>query len=446
MVVTERIPVPFRGGDAGEGPLTWAQRDVVEVMARTGRTMNIGGAVPLPPGETIRDVTTLFRFLVERHPSLRTRVRVADDGTLRQVVSAAGELTLEIVDVADDDDPAEVTEATRVRHQLAHFDREHEWPVRMAAIRHRGALTHLVVMYHHLVVDGFGLGALVADMVHLDRATGTATAPPAGTTALELAERQATPAEQRHSARSLRHWEALLRAIPPHRYTGPRTPEQPRIWEFDGTSPAMLLAARAIAARTGAPTSAVLLAAAAVALAAVTGVRPSVLQVLVGNRFRPGLAEAVSNVRQFGLCVIDVTGPFDEVVGRARAAAMSAYKHGYYDTVAHLELLDRIGEERGAEIDISCYVNDRRGPDREETGPAPTATDVCAALARTRWRWGVREDTYDGTFYLHFEDVPDAVELAIFADTGFLAPERIEACARAMEAVVVTAVLTPAEP
>ncbi len=62
-----------------------------------------------------------------------------------------------------------------------------------------------------------------------------------------------------------------------------------------------------------------------------------------------------------------------------------------------------------------------------------------AALPLTTVGWGVQEDTYDGTFHLHCEDVADVVSFAIFADTRLLPPDVLRECAGQIEAVTVEA-------
>ena len=54
---------------------------------------------------------------------------------------------------------------------------------------------------------------------------------------------------------------------------------------------------------------------------------------------------------------------FDDVVARAWKAGKDAFMHGYYDIADHTALLEDIERRRGEPVDISCYVNDRRGPD-----------------------------------------------------------------------------------
>src|SRR4051794_12833710 len=100
-------------------------------MRRTGRTMNIGGPMALPPDVTIENITTTMRLAMSRHPSLRTRLQFAHDGHPQQVLSASGEVFLDIVDTAEDDIDA-VVEALRVRLQITPFDPVHEWPARFS--------------------------------------------------------------------------------------------------------------------------------------------------------------------------------------------------------------------------------------------------------------------------------------------------------------------------
>jgi len=444
---TSRIPVPFSGEGAGTGELTWGQQGIWLTMGKTGRTMNIGGAMALPAGTPLAEMVAVLRYLVSRHQALRTRLAFGPDGTPRQVVSASGEATLEVLDLAAGEDPDEVAEALRVRYESVPFDHPVEWPIRMGVVRRSGELTHLVVQYCHLSVDGFGIEAAVRDLSSMDKSTATTTAPVAGHTPLELARRQQSPAGQRQSEKSLRYWEQLLRALPAQRFGESGDRREPRFWELVCRSRAMHLAMRLIADRTRSDPGHVLLAAYAVALARVTGRSPSVAQVLVNNRFRPGCAESVSHLTQPGLCVIDVAdATFDEVVGRAWKAATGAYLHGYYDTYAHQALLARVARERGEELDISCFVNDRRGPAAITDEPLPTPEDVTAARALTTVHWGRRLPTYDGSFYLHVDPVPGAVELAVWADTHRLSPAEIEACGRELESVTVEAALDPAAP
>jgi hypothetical protein len=206
---------------------------------------------------------------------------------------------------------------------------------------------------------------------------------------------------------------------------------------------------RAIAHRLGqADTSPVLMAAVAVALAQVTGVDPTVLRVIVNNRFRPGLADTVSPIAQSAPCAIEVAGrTFDEAVEKAWRSLMSAYLNAYYDPHRMADLIAEIGRERGAEIDLDCFFNDRRDQDRREyAGPAPTPAELNAALGRTTLDWGPHSDAPFTRFYVHVLDTPDTIELMTFADTRYLPPGDMAAFLARFEEILVEAAFNPTAP
>jgi hypothetical protein len=436
--VTSRMVLPFQGAGAGVGEMTWGQQGIWQTMRRTGRTMNIGGTVPVAPGTTLDDLAAMLRHIVSRHPTLRTRFRYVPDGLPQQVVHGSGEIALDIVDVEDGADAA--AEELRSHYEFTPFDHPNEWPVRMGVVRSAGTPTHLVVQYCHLVIDGFGINAVVREL--------EGKVPVAGLTPLDIAARQRTPAGTRQSERSLRYWAEVLRTIPAERLGSSTDPREPRFWDHIRRSPALYVAVRSIAHRTGVGTGHVLLAIYSVALARQTGRSPSVAQVLVSNRFRPGCADSASHLTQPSVCAIDVVDTtFDAVVNRAWKAGTTAYLHGYFDTLAHNEMLDRVTEERGA-FDISCFVNDRT----TQSGPLPLGTppdeaELRAALPASSAWWDRKLDTFDGTLYVTFDAaVPDAIDVSVCADTHRLGPREIEALAEQMEAVAVEAAFDGAAP
>jgi len=301
MGVTSRVILPFQGTGCGVGELTWGQQSIWQTMRRTGRTMNIGGTVPLAPGTTLDEMAAMLRYIVSRHQTLRTRFRLSD-GLPQQVVSESGEIALDIMDVDSDASAGAAAEELRSHYEFTPFDHPNEWPVRMGIVRQDGALTHLVVQYCHLVIDGFGINAVVRDLTNQDPATGAGTVPVGGLTPLEIAAWQRTPAGVRQSERSLRYWADVLRTIPAERLGTSTDPREPRFWDHIRRSPALYVALRSIAHRTGIGAGHVLLAIYAVALARETGRSPSVTQVLVSNRFRPGCADSASHLTQPSIC------------------------------------------------------------------------------------------------------------------------------------------------
>jgi hypothetical protein len=146
-------------------------------------------------------------------------------------------------------------------------------------------------------------------------------------------------------------------------------------------------------------------------------------------------------VNQTGLWEVDVADTtFDEVFARSRRRAMSTYKHAYYDPRHRGELIARISAERGEDVDVGWFFNDRRLAQGADPGAdPPTAAEVRSALAETTFAWATRTDTPNERFFVHVEDDPDAIWLTAWTDTHHLAPGDLEAVLRGMESVAVAA-------
>lgn len=439
---TERVMIRFEGAGSGVEGLSWGQVGLWDAMQRQRSWFPISAVSSLPSGTTVADVAGQLRFMMGRFPTLRTRLRFDPDEP-KQVVSAAGEIFLEIFDAPDDADPARLAAHIVRRYSEADYDFVTEWPVRMAVVRHRGTLSHRVIVMCHLATDGLGAGVMVSELAGRDPATGRATRPVTAVDPLEQARWQRSPAGARQSDAALRYCERLLRAVSPRRFPEPTGKPQPRYWYASFTSPAMYLAVRAIAARTRMDSATVLLAIFAMAQVRVTGINPMMILVLVSNRYRRGLAETVSPVTQAVPCAIDVAdATVDEVVARTRGRVLAAYKHGYFDPLRFNELVARVSRERGEEVDTGCYFNDRRIRHREvPAGPPPTPEQVDAALSRTAFEWKLKQDEepYE-RFFLHVEDVPDTVAISVVLDTHHVWPTDVESCLRGMEKVAVAAI------
>lgn len=428
-----QIMVAFSGPGSGTDRLSWGQRVIWRSVAYQGASQYLGGVVAIPSGHTLDDMAECLRFVMSRHQSLRTRLRFDSGDEPSQVVSESGEIPLEVVE-AGEADPGAVAERVRQRYESYDFDYEHEWPVRMAAVCRHGVPTHSVAVYNHLAIDAHGMAALVADLLTMlagDVRPVTAMQP------LEQVRHQRTAAARRQSDAALRHWERVLRTAAPRRFGDSTDRREPRFWELTYRTPAAELAMRLIAARTGTDTSPVLMAAYAVALARTAGTNPVVLQLAVSNRFRPRFADSVSPLAEASPCLLDVAdATFDEAVARAVQAAMSTYLSAYYDPLARVALVDRVTEERGEDIELGCYFNDRRDPDRSTDAAVPTMAEILAALPAATLAWGQHTDVPHAPLYM---DVDDGIEFTMLADTHQLSPSDMEAIVRTLEAVVVDA-------
>jgi Condensation domain len=441
------IPISFAGDHGGEEELTWGQQMVWEQIQHTGSSLHMSGVTALAEGTTIEDVVAKWRFVMSRYEAVRTRMRLCPGERPRQVVAVAGEIPLEVVE-AGDADPAEVAGAVRAQFEATDFDYAREWPLRLAVVLRDGVPTHDVATLCHLVTDGAGALVLLADVAGRDPRTGRAGRAVSPVEPLALARQQATPELRRRSEAALRYWAGHLRTMPARRFGPSPDPRRPRCWQAGFGSPATDRAVRLVAARHGIDTAPVLQAAVAVALARVTGVTPVVTQVLVNNRFRPGLAEMVGQVAMWGLCVVDVAETtVEEAVLRTWRAAIATYKNSYYDRWRLDRLVAEVDRERGEEVDLSCYFNDRRMLGQQDgAGPVPTAGEVSEALSAGRFRWGEPSDRAWNRLLIVVNPVPETVDIDVFADTHHVSPAQLEALVRGVETAAVQAALAPRTP
>lgn len=435
----EQIMVAFEGEGAGEGELAWGQSENWSAIVSQKTWIPLGGVKPLPAGTTVEDIADELRYLMSRYQPMRTRLRFDAQGRPTQVVYGSGEVPLEIVD-AGDAHPGEVAEAVCDRYRSTDLDFAKEWPIRMAVVHQRGQLTHMAVLVSHFVTDAAGAVVMMTEVAARENAPAPAMQP------LAQASWQQSPAGRRQNDASLRYWEGILRTIDPRRFNEPPDQNQPRYWQAEFNSPAMLPAVRAIAERSGLESSTILLAVFAVALNEITGINPVVVRPMVSNRFRPGLANVVCTLAQAGLCVLDVAdASFDEALQRVQRSVMNAYKHAYFDHADMVDLRARIARERGTDLDTACYFNDRRGASRQqETGPVLTPRQIRDALPRTTFEWILGQDSPSfEPLFVHIDDVPDTIQVTIYLDTRSVSLADGEALVRGMEAVTVAALGPP---
>src|SRR5689334_16704228 len=88
--VPETIMVEFRGASGGVGELSWGQRELWGGMRRQRTWMPMGLVLPLAAGTTVADVAEELRFILERFPSMRTRLRLRPGGPPLQVLAEHG--------------------------------------------------------------------------------------------------------------------------------------------------------------------------------------------------------------------------------------------------------------------------------------------------------------------------------------------------------------------
>jgi hypothetical protein len=440
-----RMLVHFEGEGSGVAGLSWGQLEILGAMERHGSWLALSVCQALPAGTAVEDVADWLRFLMSRYQVLRTRLHFPGDAPPCQEVHTSGDVTMDVVE-AGDDDPADVADRMAYRYAMHDLDLAREWPIFLAVIVKDGVPAYQTLTVCHVVWDAFGGLAVLADLREREAAGGSLARPVTAMQPLEQARWQRSPAGQRHNEATLRQWEQVLRHLPARRFPAPVDRGEPRSWRLEFVSPATTLAVQSIQRRTRAGSAQVILTMFLVALARVTGVNPSAARVAVNNRFRRGLADSVAVITQYGLCVVDVAGiTFDEALTRLSRRVVATFKNAYYDPLQLADLVERVGRERGEELDIHCYYNDRRlNPDDKPITGQPTADEIRAALPATTFSHIPLTRRGSERLLAAVEEAPDSFQVTLEADTRYLSREAMVACARAMEEIAVAAALDPA--
>lgn len=448
----DRLVVPFTGADAGSEPLTWGQKAIYQDMQDSGNQFSMGGRHGLPAGSTVEDAAAWLSGLMGRHAALRMRLGTDSTGRLCQEVAGSGEVGLDILDVPDDAERADVARYAADLMDtwpLARFDFSRDWPLRMALIRHRGACLHLVWALSHLVADG-GAHVLLMDDLIVDE-TGAAR-DGRRLQILDVARSEQAPQLRQLSSRTMRYWESQLRHIPAQTFGEPTRPPDPagqRYWQARFSSPAAHLATLAIARRTGTDASRVTLAVIATAIARATGVNPLTIKVMTNNRFRPGMADVIAPIAQNSVVTFDLSdASIDEVVARARGAALTAGMRAYYDPDELLQVAARLDAERGYPATVTCRVNDQRAmvmrAEEQPVSGQVTPERVRQLTPESSLTWlGPRENMHEQANIL-IENRPGMLSLHLMWDQWSLTNPQVETLLRGVEEVAVEAAFEPA--
>ncbi|SCL26667.1 Condensation domain-containing protein [Micromonospora pallida] len=431
----------FGGGRTETAPLTWAQGIMWRSAVRFGsnhRFMNLRRTVPVS-GRVRDDLATVTRAvgaLVSRHGALRTRIRSVG-GEAQQETAAAGQLPLLVV-------PGEADGAAAARGAAARladvaFDHANEWPLRVALVTVDDRVRQIVVVFSHSTVDAYAAEVVLRDL-RLILLRGSVATPP-GPQSTQVARDQHGP-DQERSARAVEHWAREFTRLSPPAMT-PTGPElTPRLHRGTLVSSALDRAARLLAARHRVSASAVLLAATTALAVGQRGPEVVALFSMAHNRFRAEYADAVANLGQIGMGVVDLTGRpgFTELLPRFWRGALGAYRHAYYDPLALRQRFLTEGHDFETAFLPYQYFNDvRLAGSGGETIPTVTEGELRAAMAESAFHWvdGLAQAAWHRL--THVVDEPGAVGVTVSVDTRFVPVESVEPFLRDLEELLVTA-------
>lgn len=157
-------------------PLSFAQRRLWFVDRFEGPSPTYNGAFALRlTGElSVAALESALRDIIDRHEVLRTVIVEGDDGVPHQQVLGTGEqpFALPVVEVAQDALAAAVDEVA-----TATFDLAADAPIRARLLKSGPGEHTLVVVAHHIAVDGESFGPLFRDLTEAYAARRQGSAP-----------------------------------------------------------------------------------------------------------------------------------------------------------------------------------------------------------------------------------------------------------------------------
>ncbi|MFD5559979.1 condensation domain-containing protein [Kitasatospora griseola] len=408
-----------------EGPLTLGQDNMIRCLRHDEPShMNKQATWTVPAAADLAGCLFALRTLAERHAALRTVFPgPADRQPERQRVRSAGEFTVRVIALGEEEDPAECAERYCWDGRRQAFDLAEDFPLRFALLTRHDLPVLLAVVICHAQLDGVATGLLYQEWLTL--AAGGTLPPPAAPTPIEVAEQERSSSGQRRTRAALRHWEHILADQPSAVFAddriGPNDTQLPTLGVRSTAGAAALVRA---ARRTGASNSAVLLACYA-ALAAHRAARGTVVMAaLSANRHRPGLAEHIGTLAQDALLAVDTDCPdLDTLIGRTQAQALSGYWHATFDAERIWQLIEDVARRRGARFarhvvvnDLSATVPDSVAATRPDPPTDPDLAWYPAEPTPTRLMLNIWRTAGCLEFTLHTHpDVLDRDETELFA-------------------------------
>ena len=441
----ELLHLEVSAARSGRAPATWGQQaiwDAVLALGDDGHFYNVKVGFEFPSPYPRAAVLEVLTHAARLHETLRTRLEPEASGALTQILDATCRIPVTIRTCAREDTERLGGELLAELCALP-YDFAKDWPLRIGLVEADGLVRHFVMVLSHTAVDGGGMRRLVRDLFMM-----LGGVPPQelrelfpATQPLDEAAYQQSERGRKRDAASRRYWISKL-STGPRRLFPPRGERAPDA-EFPYVklySPALLPAVDHVAAARGVSGASVLLAAAVQQTARLGESAEPLLQVVVSNRFLPGMAETITTVAQEGLFHLR-TGyeDFGTLLRSVHTSALGTYRYASYDK----RLLDRDIEELRGQLpdvaDYSCFFNDTREPElfrpaAEDTEELPLAR----ARELTTLDWpGECSPRKHITFAVNVDDAPGAVKLAITANTSLIPRKDMESFLWGMEEAVI---------
>ncbi len=433
----------FRGDRTVSAPLTWGQYAIwkaIVALAPGDAVLNVTRMLPVPDraDASVADVAKAVGALISRHESLRTRIRDLDGHPLQEVLGT-GRIPLTVVE-CDRGEVPEVADTLLAELAQPCFDYAEGWPLRVGLVVAEGRVRRAALVASHAAVDAHAADVMLRDLRMLLLRGSIAQRPDLQPVDLAWREREMG---ERLTSRAIAYWLEQYSGLPESMFEQVFPGESPLYHKASLVSPAAEAAVRITATRHRVSTSTVLLAATAGLVATWTGQRACGLLTIAGNRLQPGHQGLVAPTNQLGLVAMRVEpqDTFADLLPRMWKAALQGYRNAYCDPVALNRALEAAGRAHDAETQPYCLFNDVRNNAEAAHATPPDETQVRAARHASTLTWPERFERFNWRFFLEVQDVPEALNLRLVADSRCLPSTEIERFLRALDSLLIDAAL-----
>jgi hypothetical protein len=442
MTAVIPLEIKFLAGTGREGPLTWGQLaiwDVLRWLPEHDTSLTLTAVRPVPEGVTKAQAAAALGALVARHEALRTFFFTEDDCIPRQRVSPEGRIVIPVYD--------EPSDVKKILHDMQGipFDLATDLPIRAAIALQNGCLV-IVLAVSHMSVDSWSFRILEED---LDNLLAGVELPDRGQQPLDRLDYEISDIARLREERALAYWAEHIRETPASMIESLPQPSAPHLRWAKIESQALADAIRVISERTAAAKSLVVIAATAHLLARYTSEDQAALRMIVATRFTPKTRRFVGALTQNALIRLPIsTESFDALVRHTAKATLTAYQHCECNPRAQEQLIADIAAERNLVSDGYCFFNDisRDGQGRPTSSPdaAPDPAKLRDRLRELRATTVLSVPEMDqvpkgATFFLFLEKLCDWTVLELCADSRFLSPHTSIDFLRDLEELIVTA-------
>ncbi|GLK99162.1 condensation domain-containing protein [Dactylosporangium matsuzakiense] len=425
----EALQVEVVTGSAREGPMTWGQLTQQAIYDFTGEESHRQTqkrSIELPPGLPPERIAAAVRHVLQRHESLRT-LYSADR---RQRVPAVLQLSVPMAAAGS----AEQDRAIRAELHRRPFGPD-DPPVRFGVLRRSDGSATLLVAASHVAVDAFAADRLADELEQLCCLGDPGALPPVVGQPMDRIDFEGSPAGRELSRRNIERWLRLRDDGVSSTPAPARTGTVPRFYTGTLTSVRLRRALPVAAARLRVSPAVLLLAGMSSALGELFGIAKVATRIAFSNRTGPE-DQGIEALMQWGLAIVDVRAPAQEVARAAFRETMRASATARYDIYELFETLSGERHPTHQRFMPQAFLNYFDGA--STTSMTPADGDLAAPESTFTTALSHEHDS-DGLYFLFALPQAEAVTLLYMADSQLLTPVELEASARSLERWVLTA-------